>query len=66
MKFYIDDDTAHEVAIVHREDCDWAQFREDRVRAGRWLGPYLTADLALVAAKRAGMPVIRVCQVCRP
>ena len=23
MEYYIDDDTAHEVAIVHREDCDW-------------------------------------------
>ena len=66
MEFYIDEDPAHQVAIVHREDCDWAQYRDERVREGRWWGPYLTADLALIEAGRTGMPVVRVCQVCKP
>ncbi len=66
MEFYVDEDTAHDVAIVHRETCGWVQDREGRIKEGRWWGPYLTADLALVAAGNTGMPVTRVCLACKP
>lgn len=66
MAYYVDEDIAHDTAIVHRENCDWAQGREERTKSGRWLGPYAIGDLAINAASETGLGEVRLCRVCQP
>jgi len=69
MKYWVYENTIHQKARVHRENCSFCQSGRGlhgggTTRSGRWFGPYTELSRANQVAESRKQPDTRACGVC--